>query len=108
MRKGNDFKHNVSLMQCTAQVSVTADVGGRTVNETVQRSMQHMLSTSLALQFNVFGRHGKRAFGTTNHFSVLFCKCMLCGCLEFGLGEFAWWGRHVDLFFQLSEWSAMV
>ena len=61
-------KRSTILVQCAVQVSVIADVGGRSLNETVQRSMQHMPSTNLALQFNVFGRHGKRAFGTTSLF----------------------------------------
>jgi len=72
-------------MQSAVQVSVIAEVGGRTVNESVARGMQHMLSTDLALQFNVFGRHGKKPFGSTHLFSVLYRKCTLYGCLQLHL-----------------------
>ena len=51
---------------------VIGDIGGRILDECVRRSMQYLFTTELALMFNVFGRHGKRAFRTSNLFSVLF------------------------------------
>jgi len=57
---------------CVFQTAVLGDLGGRTLDETVRRMMQYLLDTDLALQFNVFGRHRKRAFGTSTLFTVVF------------------------------------
>ena len=57
---------------CVFQTAVLGDLGGRTLDETVRTMMQYLLDTNLALQFNVFGRHHKRAFGTSTLFTVVF------------------------------------
>jgi hypothetical protein len=54
-----------------AEVSVIGDIGGRTMDETVRRCMQYLMTNNLALHFNVYGRHGKRPFGKLKLFNVL-------------------------------------
>ena len=65
------------------------DLGGRTLDETVRRILQYVFNTELALQFSVFGRHGKRAFGTSSLFSVVFRTfcCLILVILTISCGS---------------------
>lgn len=48
------------------------DFGGRKLNEVVRRILPHLLSSDLAVQFNMVGSKGKEAFGSSKLFEVIF------------------------------------
>ena len=50
------------------------DVGGRTLDEVVRRTMKFVMANDLARQFNVFGRFGKRPLGPTTLFSIIYSE----------------------------------
>lgn len=51
-----------------------SDLGGRTVDEATRRMMGYVFTNPLSLQFNLIGRHGKRAFGTSRVFQLVYRK----------------------------------
>ena len=42
------------------------------MDEIVRRAMQFVMSNALALQFNVYGRFGKKPFGQSTLFCILY------------------------------------
>ncbi|KAJ7991339.1 hypothetical protein DPEC_G00282680 [Dallia pectoralis] len=58
---------DLSLM--SAIVSVVTDIGGTSVDDATRRMMKYVLSNELAMEYNMFGRHGKKKFKDT--FSTL-------------------------------------
>uniref|UniRef100_A0A1A8VBI1 DUF4806 domain-containing protein n=1 Tax=Nothobranchius furzeri TaxID=105023 RepID=A0A1A8VBI1_NOTFU len=44
----------------TSVVAMVADTGGTSVDDATRRMMKHLLSPELALEYNMFGRHGKK------------------------------------------------
>ncbi|XP_041859402.1 uncharacterized protein LOC121651345 [Melanotaenia boesemani] len=59
-----------SLMSTVA--AVVADVGGTSVDDATRRMMKFLLSNELALDYNLFGRHGKKKFKDLRLFSVVY------------------------------------
>ncbi|XP_072573202.1 uncharacterized protein [Paramormyrops kingsleyae] len=59
-----------SLM--SAVVAMVADVGGTSVDDATRRMMKYILSNELAMEYNMFGRHGKRKFKDLRLFSVVY------------------------------------
>ncbi|KAF7221222.1 uncharacterized protein [Nothobranchius furzeri] len=44
----------------TSVVAMVADTGGTSVDDATRRMMKHLLSPELALEYNMFGQHGKK------------------------------------------------
>ncbi|XP_034721853.1 uncharacterized protein LOC117940820 [Etheostoma cragini] len=61
-----------SLM--SAVVAMVADIGGTNVDDATRRMMKYILSNELALDYNMFGRHGKKKFKDLCLFNVLYGK----------------------------------
>ncbi|XP_032365789.1 uncharacterized protein LOC116683560 [Etheostoma spectabile] len=59
-----------SLM--SAVVAMVADIGGTNVDDATRRMMKYILSNELALDYNMFGRHGKKKFKDLCLFNVLY------------------------------------
>ncbi|XP_065665573.1 uncharacterized protein LOC124813180 isoform X2 [Hydra vulgaris] len=53
-------------------VNFIADIGGNTLKEATKRMMAFVMSNNLAMKFNVFGRGGKRGFGSTRLFDTVY------------------------------------
>ncbi|XP_071400917.1 hemicentin-2-like isoform X2 [Centroberyx affinis] len=53
-------------------VSIIRDIGGATLDEAIQRIMAFLMTNDLALQYNLAGCHGKRAFETLRLFEVIY------------------------------------
>jgi hypothetical protein len=49
--------------------------GGRNIDELVRRVMKFLMKNSLERQFNMVGRFGKRAFGQTALFNIIYRRC---------------------------------
>ncbi len=43
---------------------MVADVGGTSIDDTIRRMMKYIFSNELALEYNLFGRHGKKNLKT--------------------------------------------
>ncbi|XP_034143022.1 coiled-coil domain-containing protein 8 homolog [Esox lucius] len=61
---------NHSLM--SAVVAMVADIGGTNVDDATRRMMKYILSNELALDYNMFGRHGKKKFKDLCLFNVVY------------------------------------
>ncbi|XP_073727081.1 uncharacterized protein [Misgurnus anguillicaudatus] len=59
----SDFQKNL--------VSVLGDIGGRSLDECVRRTMAFLMTNDLARQLNLTGRHGKRSFRSLRLFDTL-------------------------------------
>ncbi|XP_034142802.1 coiled-coil domain-containing protein 8 homolog isoform X2 [Esox lucius] len=59
-----------SLM--SAVVAMVADIGGTNVDDATRRMMKYILSNELALDYNMFGRHGKKKFKDLCLFNVVY------------------------------------
>ncbi|XP_077065755.1 uncharacterized protein LOC143718618 [Siphateles boraxobius] len=59
----SDFQKNL--------VSVLGDIGGRSLDECVCRTMAFLMTNDLARQLNLTGRHGKRSFRSLRLFDTL-------------------------------------
>ncbi|XP_059184758.1 uncharacterized protein si:dkey-187a12.4 [Centropristis striata] len=59
-----------SLM--SAVVAIVADIGGTSVDDATRRMMKYILSNELALEYNMFGRHGKKKFKDLGLFNVVY------------------------------------
>ena len=68
----------------TVQVGVLGDIGGHTVDDMVRRTMQFVMKNQLAMEFNIFGRNGKTAFGTSALFNIIY-RMNLIRLIYFGL-----------------------
>lgn len=53
---------------------MVADVGGTSVDDATRRMMKYILSNELAMQYNLFGRHGKKKFKDLRLFNVVYGK----------------------------------
>ena len=53
---------------------MVADIGGTSVDDATRRMMRFILSNELALEYNMFGRHGKKKFKDLSLFSVVYGK----------------------------------
>ncbi|CAM4598839.1 unnamed protein product [Leuciscus chuanchicus] len=58
-----------SLMSAVAMV---ADVGGTSVDDATRRMMKYIFSNELAMEYNLFGRHGKKKFKDLRLFNVMY------------------------------------
>ncbi|XP_016099609.1 uncharacterized protein [Sinocyclocheilus grahami] len=56
----------------SAVVTMVADVGGTSVDDTTRRMMKYILSNELALEYNFFGRHGKKKFKDLRLFNIVY------------------------------------
>lgn len=64
----------LKLSECDFQknlVSVLGDIGGRSLDECVRRTMAFLMTNDLARQLNLTGRHGKRSFRSLRLFDTL-------------------------------------
>ncbi|XDV26361.1 hypothetical protein PO909_030105 [Leuciscus waleckii] len=59
-----------SLM--SAVVAMVADVGGTSVDDATRRMMKYIFSNELAMEYNLFGRHGKKKFKDLRLFNVMY------------------------------------
>lgn len=53
---------------------MVSDIGGTSVDDATRRMMKYIMSNELALDYNMFGRHGKKKFKDLNLFSVAYGK----------------------------------
>ncbi|XP_048023088.1 glutamate--tRNA ligase-like [Megalobrama amblycephala] len=56
----------------SAVVTMVADVGGTSIDDATRRMMKYILSNELALEYNLFGRHGKKKFKDLCLFNVVY------------------------------------
>ncbi|KAF1376089.1 hypothetical protein PFLUV_G00227000 [Perca fluviatilis] len=56
----------------SAVVAMVADIGGTNVDDATRRMMKYVLSNELALDYNMFGRHGKKKFKDLCLFNVVY------------------------------------
>lgn len=56
------------------KVAMVGEIGGTTLDDTTRRIMAFLMSHELALQYNLFGRHGKYKFRDLRLFDVVFGK----------------------------------
>jgi len=47
-------------------------MGGRNIDEFIRRVMSFVMKNDLAKHFSVYGRHGKRAFGSAVLFTIIY------------------------------------
>ncbi|KAF1393967.1 hypothetical protein PFLUV_G00021610 [Perca fluviatilis] len=59
-----------SVLLC--HVGMVADIGGTNVDDATRRMMKYILSNELALDYNMFGRHGKNKFKDLCLFNVVY------------------------------------
>ncbi|XP_036003029.1 uncharacterized protein LOC118566078 [Fundulus heteroclitus] len=52
-------------------VAMVAEIGGASLDDAIRRAMGFLMSHELALQFNLFGRHGKHKFRDLRLFDVV-------------------------------------
>ena len=52
-------------------MAVIGDIGGVTIDDAVRRVMKFCMTNDVALQFNLFGRQGKKALNKTNLYTVI-------------------------------------
>ncbi|KAF4114242.1 hypothetical protein G5714_004465 [Onychostoma macrolepis] len=57
-------------------VAKVADIGGSSLDDATRRMMRFLISNELAIQYNLFGRHGKKRFRDLRLFDVI------CGGLK--------------------------
>uniref|UniRef100_A0A1A7XER4 DUF4806 domain-containing protein n=2 Tax=Iconisemion striatum TaxID=60296 RepID=A0A1A7XER4_9TELE len=53
-------------------VAMVADTGGTSVDDATRRMMKRLISPELALEYNMFGRHGKKKFRDLRLFNVVY------------------------------------
>ena len=53
---------------------MVADIGGTNVDDATRRMMKYILSNELALDYNMFRRHGKKKFKDLCLFNVVYGK----------------------------------
>ncbi len=53
---------------------MVADVGGTSIDDATRRMMKYIFSNELALEYNLFGRHGKKTFKDLRIFNVVYGK----------------------------------
>ncbi|XP_026110043.1 uncharacterized protein LOC113082825 [Carassius auratus] len=56
----------------SAVVAMVADVGGTSIDDATRRMMKYVFSNELALEYNLFGRHGKKKFKDLRIFNVVY------------------------------------
>uniref|UniRef100_A0A9J8C6V3 DUF4806 domain-containing protein n=1 Tax=Cyprinus carpio carpio TaxID=630221 RepID=A0A9J8C6V3_CYPCA len=56
----------------SAVVAMVADVGGTSIDDATRRMMKYIFSNELALEYNLFGRHGKKKFKGLRIFNVVY------------------------------------
>ncbi|XP_052000934.1 uncharacterized protein LOC127656590 [Xyrauchen texanus] len=56
----------------SAVVAMVADVGGTSIDDATRRMMKYIFSNELALEYNLFGRHGKKKFKDLRIFNVVY------------------------------------
>ena len=56
------------------QVNHLRDIGGRTLDEFVRRTMIKLMTNDVALQYNMHGRNNKKAFSSSILFDILYGK----------------------------------
>ncbi|KAK9980988.1 hypothetical protein ABG768_000562 [Culter alburnus] len=70
----NEKLHDSRLMSIV--IAKVADIGGSSLNDATRRMMRFLISNELAIQYNLFGRHGKKRFRDLCLFDVI------CGGLK--------------------------
>lgn len=59
------------------QIAMVGEIGGTSLDDATRRMMAFLMSNELALQFNLFGRHGKNKFRELRLFDVIYGKFQL-------------------------------
>lgn len=59
------------------QVCVLGDLGGRTVDEAIKRMMKFLITNDVTMMCNFSGRHGKKPFGSSQLFDVVYSTFVL-------------------------------
>ncbi|KAM9699268.1 uncharacterized protein ACNS7B_003481 isoform 1-T1 [Menidia menidia] len=77
-------------------VAMVAEIGGASLDDAIRRAMRFLMSHELAVQFNLFGRHGKHQFRDLRLFDVVYGALKRNGSIV-GL-------THKDVEKALSKW----
>lgn len=56
---------------------MVGEIGGKSLDDATRRMMAFLMSNELALQFNLFGHHGKNKFRELRLFNVVYGKFQL-------------------------------
>ena len=78
-----------AVMKFSLKNCVGALIGGLHIDECTGRVMSYVMVNNLAMQYNLFGRNGKRAFTQSclfdifySKFYILYCSCVQYGCIS--------------------------
>ncbi len=61
---------------------MVADVGGTSIDDAIRRMMKYIFSNELALEYNLFGRHGKKKFKDLRLFNVVYGKQIILSYIK--------------------------
>ncbi|XP_070402271.1 uncharacterized protein [Nothobranchius furzeri] len=63
-------------------IAMVGEIGGTSLDDATRRMMAFLMSHELALQFSVFGRHGKNKFRDLRLFDVVYGALKRNGCIQ--------------------------